>query len=136
MTDSIKGIREHVLWNVSWHLQDLTTKADSYEQKQRSWGGLGIRQAWASVRLAQLRPNILWWSEIKMAIESDEPNRALPALERLIRHYRPSKFFLTWIGLLSQSYWDMGMGLIAKAAVSENIREATVLQEYYQQQAA
>ena len=136
MADTIEKIRDHVLWNVNRHLQDLTTKANNYGQMQRSWGGLGLRQAWASVRLAQLRPNILWWNEIKMAIESDDPNRALPALERLIRHYRPSTFFLTWISQLSQSYWDMGMGPIAKAVVSEDIREAATLQEHYQQQAA
>src|SRR6185312_9117469 len=111
-------------------------KATAYENGQQGLGGLGLRQAWASFRLAQLRPKILWWSEIKMAIESDEPSRAMAALERLIRHYRPSKFYLTWVAPFSQSYWEMGMGLIAKAVVSENIHEATVLQEHYRQQAA
>jgi hypothetical protein len=136
MDDTIEEIREHVLWQVDWNLKELRDKADVYEQMQGRWEGSGLRQAWASMRLAQLRPKVLWWNEIKLAIESNDPNRTVPALERLIRHYRPSKFYLTWIAPISPAYWEVGMGPVAKAAATENIWEATALRDYYRQQAA
>ena len=133
MADTIEKIREHVLWNVNYQLGELTRKVSYYAQMQGASGSLGVKQALASFILAQLRPKVLWWNEIKTAIESEEPDRAMSALERLIRHYRPSKFFLTWIAPLCTSYWEMGMGPIATGVVSANIREATVLLGHFSQ---
>jgi hypothetical protein len=134
MDKTIEEIRAHVLWSVNRDLQRFTQKAAAYERVQQERGWFGLKQTWASLRLTKLRPRILWWSEIKTAIESNESSQALPALERLIWHYQPENIFLTWLAPLGSAYWDMGLGRIAKAVVSEQIREATMLYEHYQQQ--
>lgn len=133
MAKAIDEVREHVLWNVRYQLQENTRKAAAYESGQQGSGGLGLKQTWASFRLAQMRAKILWWSEIETAIESNEPSRAMIALELLIRHYKPSKFCLKYFGLLSST---PGFAILAGELVSEKIREATELQEHYRQQAA
>ncbi len=134
MAEDIEKIRQHVLWSVGYMLQELVNKASKYEEMQQR--GFGFRKTWASLRLAQLRPKIFWWGEIKSSIESGESSRAMPALERLIQHHQKSEFILTWIAPLSRAYWDMGIGFFVKGLVSMEIKEANILREHYRQQAA
>lgn len=133
---TIEKIREHVLWDVNWNLNELLKKVAGPRQVRESQDCSWFIRTAASLRLSYLEPKILWWNTIKQAIESDKSEQALPALDRLVKHCRPGLFYLTWIAPLSRAYWEMGMGPIAKGVVADKIEEAMVLRRHYQKQLA
>lgn len=125
---NIDEIRGHLLWTVCRELKRLTDAFEKHQQRLRSRSV--IQQVHASVGMARLRPKILWWSDVKSGIESDDPARALPALERLIRHYRWVKFRL----MLPSEH--LGFQLLVLASISRTVDEAKLLFEHHQRHIA
>jgi hypothetical protein len=118
---------------VDYKLQGFKDQVNHYEQMQRTFGGLGFKQAFASFRLTQLGPKVLWWHEMKTAIESNEPERAMSALERLIKHYRSSNFVILWLWPFSS---NAGFALLVAALVKRDICEAKTLRDHFYQMSA
>lgn len=116
---TISQARDHLLWTIGWEIKQLT------ESQQKCFEAMGsrnwVRRFLASYRLRRLLPKLVWWNHIKLAIESDDPARALPVLEWLISHYRPIKLAL----MFPTSH--LGFQMLALASVSAAIDQANML---------
>jgi hypothetical protein len=133
---TIDDIRAQVLWKVGYECEQFQLEASGLRAMQMLGGWFGLKRAWAACRLPYVEAQILWWAEVHTGIASDDPAKALPALEHLIALQGRHGFYMTYLAPLSAIYPEMGLGPIVTAIVRGELQDATALQHHYQQRLA
>ncbi len=100
-------IRHRVLAMIGEKIDALQRHADTFGPES-VFGRLTVKTLLSGS--FHLQTQLMWWSEIKEAIESGDQAKGLTALERLAKHLRREDFYWTFIAPMGTNFWSFGFG--------------------------